>query len=59
MDEGTANLDLATERRISDTLKKLKITRVGVAHREEMIKAAGRIISLSDGIVSERSGAGG
>lgn len=59
MDEGTANLDLATERRISDTLKKLKITRVGVAHREEMIKAADRIISLSDGIVSERSGAGG
>ncbi len=46
LDEGTANLDLASERKISQMLQSMQITRIGVAHRPEMIKSADRVISM-------------
>ncbi|MDE1174093.1 MAG: peptidase domain-containing ABC transporter [Parvibaculaceae bacterium] len=46
LDEGTANLDLESERRISQTLQAMQITRIGVAHRPEMIRSADRVISM-------------
>jgi ATP-binding cassette, subfamily B, bacterial CvaB/MchF/RaxB len=33
LDEGTAHLDVDTERRVSETLKQLPMTRISVAHR--------------------------
>jgi ATP-binding cassette, subfamily B, bacterial CvaB/MchF/RaxB len=49
LDEGTAHLDVAMERRINDTLRKLKITRVSVAHRPETIGAADEVFTLEPG----------
>ena len=49
MDEGTAHLDLATERAINTSLKALSITRIIVAHRPETIAAADRTIFLDQG----------
>jgi ATP-binding cassette subfamily B protein RaxB len=46
LDEGTAHLDVEMERRINDTLRQLKITRVAVAHRPDMIRAAGKIFVI-------------
>ena len=46
LDEGTAHLDVEMERRINDTLRQLKITRVAVAHRPDTIRAADRVFSL-------------
>src|SRR5262249_395721 len=46
LDEGTAHLDVGMERRINDTLRQLKITRVAIAHRPETIRAADRGFSL-------------
>jgi ATP-binding cassette subfamily B protein RaxB len=49
MDEGTAHLDVDTEREISKTIKSLGISRVIVAHRHETIMLADRILLLTDG----------
>lgn len=49
LDEATSHLDVANERRISETLSRLEITRIVVAHRPETIAAADHVISLRDG----------
>ena len=36
LDEGTAHLDVALERRINEALRRLDITRISIAHRPEM-----------------------
>ncbi|MBX6741918.1 MAG: peptidase domain-containing ABC transporter [Acetobacteraceae bacterium] len=46
LDEGTAHLDVDTERRINETLKQLATTRISVAHRPETMKAADRVILI-------------
>jgi ATP-binding cassette subfamily B protein RaxB len=46
LDEGTAHLDVEMERRINETLRRLEITRVAIAHRPETIRAADRVFSL-------------
>jgi ATP-binding cassette subfamily B protein RaxB len=46
LDEGTAHLDVMTERHIGETLKQLDITRISVAHRPETIRAADRVIRI-------------
>ncbi len=53
LDEGTANLDTATEARIIAMLKKLEITRICVAHRNPMIMAANRIVLFQTGGLHE------
>jgi len=42
MDEGTSNLDLATERRVSAAIQGLGLTRIIIAHRPETIATATR-----------------
>src|SRR5918993_3853696 len=37
LDEGTANLDVENERHINESLRRLNITRISVAHRPEMM----------------------
>jgi ATP-binding cassette subfamily B protein RaxB len=53
LDEGTANLDSATEVQIVNMLAKLKITRICVAHRDAMILASDRVVLLRDGTLHE------
>lgn len=53
LDEGTANLDPASEARILDLLARLDITRVSVAHREAMLKHADRVFRVEGGKVEE------
>lgn len=47
LDEATSHLDIDTEIKINNALKQLQITQVVIAHREESIKMADRIIELS------------
>lgn len=46
LDEATSHLDIETEIKINNALKQLNITQVVIAHREESIKMADRIIEL-------------
>ena len=51
MDEGTAHLDVTTERKVSQSIAGLGITRVIVAHRPETIRSADRAVKILDGII--------
>jgi len=46
LDEATSHLDIENEIKINEGLKQLNITQVSIAHREETIKMADRIIKL-------------
>jgi len=48
LDEGTANLDPESERRVMDTLNRLSITRIVIAHREATISGADRIVAIRE-----------
>jgi ATP-binding cassette, subfamily B, bacterial CvaB/MchF/RaxB len=52
LDEGTANLDPETERKVAETLRTLSCTRIFVAHREAAIKGADRMFLVAGGIVT-------
>jgi ATP-binding cassette subfamily B protein RaxB len=52
LDEGTAHLDVPTERTISENLRQLRITRISVAHRPDIASGADRIIHVSRSIQS-------
>lgn len=47
LDEATSSLDYTLEKRIIENLKKIGITRVSIAHRQESIKMADRVIDIS------------
>lgn len=51
MDEGTANLDVASEIAIADFVSDLKITRIVVAHKPELISRADTVYELRDGVL--------
>ena len=53
MDEGTAHLDVATERMVSQSIASLGITRIIVAHRPETIRMADRVLEMRDGVLLE------
>jgi ATP-binding cassette, subfamily B, bacterial CvaB/MchF/RaxB len=55
MDEGTSNLDIATERQVTASIKALGLTRVIIAHRPETIASAARKLVLRDGELHELS----
>jgi ATP-binding cassette subfamily B protein RaxB len=46
LDEATAHLDTEAERKVNVIVKKLGITRIMVAHRQETLKLADRVIDL-------------
>ena len=48
LDEGTANLDEATEEAIADLIAKLPITRMAVAHRPALIRRAHCLFLVKD-----------
>ncbi|MBN6363706.1 ATP-binding cassette domain-containing protein [Providencia huaxiensis] len=47
LDEATSDLDIINEKNITNAIAELKITRIFVAHRPEMINSADRIYDLS------------
>lgn len=49
LDEATSHLDVETERKINLALKSLHITQVSIAHRQESIAMADRVIEISAG----------
>jgi ATP-binding cassette, subfamily B, bacterial CvaB/MchF/RaxB len=53
MDEATAHLDVAMEKRINENLKSLGITRIVAAHRPDTLASADRRISLVGGVARE------
>ena len=46
LDEATSHLDRVCEDNINQSLKSLDITQIIVAHRQETIKMASRVVSL-------------
>lgn len=53
LDEGTAHLDIQTERKVNGTISALGITRVIIAHRSETIAAADRVLVLTEGKLTD------
>jgi len=53
LDEGTAHLDVNNERLINESLVRLKITRISVAHRPDISAGADRVITIAKTILSE------
>ena len=49
LDEGTANLDPATEEVIADMLTQLDITRIVIAHRPALIDRSNRVVRIVNG----------
>ena len=47
LDEGTAHLDLENERFINESLRRLRMTRVSVAHRPDVANGADKIVRLA------------
>jgi ABC-type bacteriocin/lantibiotic exporter with double-glycine peptidase domain len=55
LDEGTANLDEATEETIADLVSQMPITRIVVAHRPALIRRADRVFVVKDRQITEHS----
>ena len=55
LDEGTAHLDVENERHMNDSLKRLQMTRISVAHRPEISSGADRILRIANTLVGEDS----
>lgn len=53
MDEGTAHLDVATERLVNQSIAQLGITRIIIAHRPDTIRMAERVLEMREGILNE------
>jgi ATP-binding cassette subfamily B protein RaxB len=53
LDEGTANLDPATETAIADVIAGLPVTRIVVAHRPALIERAERVYVVHDHLATE------
>jgi ATP-binding cassette subfamily B protein RaxB len=53
LDEGTSNLDVENEKRINNSLKNLKITRINVAHRPEISTGTDRILWIARTLVRD------
>jgi ATP-binding cassette subfamily B protein RaxB len=48
LDEGTANLDEATEEKLADLIAGLTITRIVVAHRPALVRRADKVFLMQD-----------
>lgn len=57
LDEGTANLNPASEGRVMDVVRALPITRVVVAHRPGALVGAARLYWVENGSVAEAGAA--
>jgi ATP-binding cassette subfamily B protein RaxB len=53
LDEATSALDVDREREVNQAIRKLRLTRIIVAHRPETIASVSRVIVLNDGRVAQ------
>lgn len=53
LDEATSHLDIANERRVTEALATMPLTRIIVAHRPETIAGAQRVVGLNGGTAVE------
>jgi ATP-binding cassette, subfamily B, bacterial CvaB/MchF/RaxB len=53
LDEGTAHLDVDNERHINESLTRLRMTRISVAHRPDISAGADRVIRVAKTVQSE------
>ncbi len=53
MDEGTAHLDARHEAAVNQAISAMGITRIVIAHRQETISAADRVLEMRDGKLCE------
>jgi ATP-binding cassette subfamily B protein RaxB len=51
LDEGTANLDMALETAIADSITRMSITRIAIAHRLSLIERADMVLDVREGVV--------
>lgn len=58
LDEATSHLDIANEKRVTQALAQMSLTRIIVAHRPETIGGAQRVVGLQQGKVLELAVAG-
>jgi ATP-binding cassette subfamily B protein RaxB len=49
LDEATSHLDVERERQVNDSIRRLQITRVVIAHRPETIASADRVLVMHQG----------
>lgn len=56
MDEGTAHLDARHEAAVNTAIAAMGITRIVIAHRQETIAAASRVVEMRDGTLTEMPG---
>jgi ATP-binding cassette, subfamily B, bacterial CvaB/MchF/RaxB len=54
LDEATSHLDLPCEREVVRNLAKMPLTRIMIAHREETIRRADRVLVMNRGAIEER-----
>lgn len=53
MDEPSSALDEESEKRISDLIRGYNGTVIYISHREELMKAANKVVTLNDGVLTE------
>src|SRR5215203_6158480 len=53
LDEGTAHLDVDNERHINESLNRLRMTRISVAHRPDISAGADRVIRIAKTVQSD------
>jgi ATP-binding cassette, subfamily B, bacterial CvaB/MchF/RaxB len=56
LDEGTAHLDLDNERHINESLNRLGMTRISVAHRPAISAGANRVVIIAKTLRAEKRG---
>ena len=56
LDEATSHLDTDSEAYVNQSLTKLNITRILIAHRKETIKMADRVLELKEGLLVDVTG---
>lgn len=49
LDEATSHLDVERERQVNDAVRRLRITRLIIAHRPETIASADRVLVMHQG----------
>lgn len=55
LDEATSHLDVERERLVNDAVRKLKLTKVIIAHRPETIASADRVLVMHRGKIVQES----
>jgi ATP-binding cassette subfamily B protein RaxB len=53
LDEGTANLDEDTEAIVAETISRMTMTRIVIAHRPALVQRAERVFEMRKGVLDD------